>query len=98
MKRLRITPKALQDLQDIHDYIARDNIDAASDFIDRLERRCDELCETPGIGRKRDDLEPGMRSSRVSDHLIFYQVLDEELEVMHVLHGRRNLKKVFEQE
>ncbi len=98
MKRLRFTSKALQDFQDIHDYIAKDNIDAASDFIERLQQRCNELCETPGIGRKRDDLAPRMRSSRVGDHLIFYRVLDGDLEVMHVLHGRRSLRKVFERE
>lgn len=40
----------------------------------------------------------GMRSSRVNEHLIFYRVLNGDLEVMHVLHGRRNLHKVFEQD
>ena len=98
MKRLRYTAQALQDFQDIHDYIAQDNIDAASDFIERLNERCNELCEMPGIGRKRDDLAPGMRSSAVGEHLIFYHVLDGDLEVVHVLHGRRNLERVFEQE
>jgi toxin ParE1/3/4 len=98
VKRLRYTAQALQDFQDIHDYIAQDNIDAASDFIERLNERCNELCAMPGIGRKRDDIEPGMRSSAVSEHLIFYRVLDEILEVVHVLHGRRNLEKVFETE
>ena len=98
MKRLRFTQKALQDFQDIHDYIEQDNIDAASGFIERLNERCHELCNMPGIGRKRYDLAPGMRSSAVGEHLIFYHVLGEELEVVHVLHGRRNLEKAFEQE
>jgi hypothetical protein len=28
-----------------------------------------------------------MRSSGVGDHLIFYRVVGEKLEIMHVLHG-----------
>ncbi len=98
VKRLQYTVKAQQDFQEIHDYIAKDNIDAAADFIKRLQQRCGELCEMPGMGRKRDDLAAGMRSSTVSDYLVFYRVLNGILEIAHVLHGRRNLKKVFEQE
>lgn len=98
MKRLRYTAQALEDFQEIHDYIAKDNIDAASDFIERLHERCTELCKMPGMGRRPDELATGMRSSRVGEHLIFYRVLDGVLEVVHVLHGRRDLQNVFERE
>lgn len=96
--KLKVTPKAWEDLRQIEQYIGQDNPKAAVAFVQRLTERMNELCGTPGIGRKRDDLAPGMRSSRVSDHLIFYFVEGETLVVAHVLHGRRNLKKVFEQE
>lgn len=96
MKQLAFTAQALKDFQEIHDYIAKDNAERALDFIGRLEQRCFELCEIPGIGRKRDDLAVGMRSSAVGDHLIFYRVEGEQLEILHVLHGRRDLPKVFE--
>lgn len=98
VKRLQYTVKALQDFQEIHDYIAKDNIDAAADFIKRLQHHCGELCEMPGMGRKRDDLAAGVRSSTVGDYLIFYRVLNGILEIAHILHGRRNLKRIFEQE
>ncbi|MGH9550369.1 MAG: type II toxin-antitoxin system RelE/ParE family toxin [Terriglobales bacterium] len=95
MRRLRFTVQALQDFQDIHDYIAKDNVDIALEFIERLEERCNELIEMPGMGRKRDELAPGMRSSGVGDYLIFYRVDKEDLEIMHVLHGRRDLPEIF---
>ncbi|MFN8555570.1 MAG: type II toxin-antitoxin system RelE/ParE family toxin [Candidatus Obscuribacterales bacterium] len=98
MKRLLFTPKSLQDFQEIHDYIAQDSIEAAADFIDRLQQRCNELCNMPGMGRKRDELASGMRSSAVGEHIIFYRVVDEKLEIMHVLHGKRNLRKMFKLE
>lgn len=98
MKRLHITAQARADFREIHDYIAKDNIDAASSFIDRLEARCYKLPEMPGVGRKRDDLATGLRSVAEGDYLIFYLVLNDFIEIVHVLHGRRNLQKVFEQE
>lgn len=97
--KLKITPKAWEDLRDIEEYVAQDNPKAAIAFVQRLIERMKELCDSPGIGRRRDDLAPGMRSSRVSEHLIFYFVdAEDTLVVVHVLHGRRNLHKVFEQE
>lgn len=96
MKRLRFMAQALQDFQDIHDRIALDNSDLALGFINRLEARCIELCEMPNIGRKRDDLSVGMRSSSVGDYLIFYRVKGNHLEVVHIVHGRRDLPRLFD--
>lgn len=50
----------------------------------------------PGIGRKRDELARGIRSSTVAEYIVFYRMLDDELEIIHVLHGRRHLRRVFE--
>ena len=96
--RLRVTPQAWEDLREIEEYIGQDNPKAAVSFVQRLIERCNELCDTPGMGRKRDDLALGMRSSRVNEHLIFYHVEADSLVVVHVLHGRRNLRKIFERE
>jgi toxin ParE1/3/4 len=72
-----------------------DNADAALEFIHRLQHRCSELCAMPNRGRKRDDLTIGLRSSRVGNHLIFYRTKGDKLEVIHVLHDRRDLPKMF---
>lgn len=96
--KFRITAQAREELREIEEYIGQDNPKAAIAFLKRLIERFRELCDMPGIGRKRDELAPGMRSSAVGDYLVFYHVLDGELEVVHVVHGHRNLEKVFEQE
>jgi toxin ParE1/3/4 len=96
--RLSFTDQALQDFQEIHDYIAKDNADAALDFIGLLQQRCNELCEMPGRGRKRDELAIGLRSSGVGEHLIFYRMQGDNLELIHVLHARRDLPKMFDLE
>jgi len=56
VSRLKLTRLAVQDLQEIGDYIANDNITAAHRFVQRLEQRCRSLAQRPGIGRKRDEL------------------------------------------
>ncbi len=93
-----LSPGALADLQDIGDFIARDNLDAAASFVARLKARCFELGTFPNAGRKRDEIRAGYRSVAEGDYLIFYCVSSEVVEVMHVLHGRRNMEKFFERE
>ncbi len=96
---MRVTaPEAREDLREIEEYIAQDNPQAAVDFVGRLTERFAELAEFPGSGRKRDDIRPGYRGVSVKDYLIFYRVSGEVVEIMHVLHGRRDLPKLFEKE
>ncbi len=70
MKRLIISVSARNDLQEIHDYIAKDNADAAVRWIDRLVNRFDVLSAQPGIGRKRDDVKPNYRSIIEKSHVL----------------------------
>lgn len=91
-------PQAVEDLEGIEEFIGIDNPIAAINFIEKLTQRFDELIDMPGMGRKRDDLSPGLRSSRVGDHLIFYRVSEDKLEVIHVLHGAQDLPRFFEQD
>jgi toxin ParE1/3/4 len=56
MKRLVVSPDAAQDLHDIWEYIAEDNLDAADRFLGKLHHQILALAETPGMGHRRDDL------------------------------------------
>ena len=46
------------DLDDIWEYIAADNIDAADRWIRKLFDAFDDLARTPGMGHRREDLTP----------------------------------------
>ncbi len=59
--RLNIADQAIEDLIEIWLYIASDSIRNADKFIDFLYEKCMNLCSTPEIGRKRDELLPGLR-------------------------------------
>jgi toxin ParE1/3/4 len=62
VSQLKFSILARQDLQEIHDYIANDNVVAAERVMEALETRCRNLVEMPNMGRIREDLAPGLRS------------------------------------
>jgi len=83
------------DLTDIWLYIARDNITAADKLLDTIAAECQRLAEMPDLGRKREDLGPGLRSWPVGRYLIFYRKTAGGIEVIRVLHGARDLSALF---
>ena len=56
MKRFILTPRARQYVNDIWDYIAGDNIEAADRVLDALDHAMVKLAKTPGIGHWREEL------------------------------------------
>lgn len=64
-------------------------------FIKRLRHRCNELAQSPGIGRRRDEIKRGYRSVSEGDYLIFYSISDEQtLEIVRVIHAKRDLDNI----
>ena len=64
MKPVKLTEPAIQDLEEIYDYIALDNVDAAERLKDRLQKRWRAAAENPGTGRMRSELQSNLRSVR----------------------------------
>ena len=95
MSRIVHRPLALQDLDDIWDYIAQDNPQVADHFIDKVEKQCRLLAEFPNIGTSCDALLPGLRFLVVDKYVLFYIALDDGIEVVRVLHGARDLESLF---
>ena len=97
MAHLR-TPQADSDLDDIWYYLANksDSIDIADRFIDSIIDRFLLLAGHPNIGRSRDeDLRPGLRSFPVGEYVIIYRIVNEDVQILRVLHGSRNMAGLF---
>ncbi|MFZ5864681.1 MAG: type II toxin-antitoxin system RelE/ParE family toxin [Thermodesulfobacteriota bacterium] len=90
MKRLRFSPTASRDLDQIFDHIANDNPSAAQRFIQKLKQACERIARLPGIGAPREDLAPGLRCFPVANYLIFYRIRDNKTEIARVLHAARD--------
>ena len=58
----------------------------------------------PGLGEKWESTKPrldGLRVSRIErfeKHLLFYRLADDGIEIVRVLHGARDIDRVFESE
>lgn len=94
MPRLIYKPRALDDLSEIHDYIAQDNPAAAARQILSISKSCEALAGMPGIGRGRPDLRPGMRTWPVGFYLVLHREVQGGIEVVRVVHGARDLDDI----
>jgi toxin ParE1/3/4 len=91
----RRAPRADSDLDEIWYYIAKESgsIDIADRVIDSITDRFYLLSQSPYIGRRRDnDLRPGLRSFPVGRYVILYRIENEDVVILYVLHGNRNLE------
>jgi len=86
---------AIQDLEEIDEYISKQNPTAAANIIDLLEEACDLLTEHPGIGRVHDDILAGVMSWPVGSYIIFYSIASRPLAIVRILHGSRDLPVAF---
>jgi len=96
MKQYRVSEAARSDLDDIWFYIARDNVEAADRFINIILSRFPIIAATPLLGRPRTDLSLNLRSFPVGRYIIFYQPLEEGMEIVRVLHGARDFPPLFD--
>lgn len=84
-------PEALADLEEIWEYIAADNLDAADRVLEELYEAIHGLISFPQQGHRRSDLTARpLRFQSVRDLLIAYAPDEQPLLVVAVLHGRRN--------
>ena len=80
------------DLDDIWEYIAVDNMDAADRSIDKLFGVFEALGKTPGMGHKRTDLTPHqVLSWPVGAYLIVYRAEQQPVEIIAVTQGSRDI-------
>lgn len=91
MPRFIRTQRARQDLIDIWRYIAPNNPAAADALLDRIDEKCALLARNPRLGAERSDIRPGLRYLVVGEYLILYRIIEHGIEIVRVVHGRRDL-------
>ena len=94
----RIAPEAEAELDDIWYYMAKESgsIEIADRVIDSVTDRFRLLARFPQMGRRRDeDLRPGLRSFVVGEYVIIYRLEGEDVLILHMLRGSRDLGALF---
>lgn len=103
-KRVVLTRLAEVDLIEHFDYIANDNTDAALRFAESIEQASDRLSQMPKIGSIWEFSNPRLSGIRMwpvpqfSKYLIFYQITEDSIRIIRVLHGARDISALFEDE
>ena len=99
MRQLRFTPKAVQDLLEIFDYIAdtSGSFETARKFVAEIELQCAKFARLSSlVGRPRPELRPDLRSAPFGNYIIFFRYPDEDsLEIVHLIEGHRDIPAMF---
>ena len=90
--RLSWRERALDDVENLRDYIAADNSFYAKIFVNKIIEIADKLIDFPKMGRivpeyGNDDI----REILYRDYRIIYEIFNEEIYIITVIHGSRRL-------
>jgi toxin ParE1/3/4 len=85
-----------EDLLEIWGHLARVASRAVADRTARnIRQSCERLTRLPYSGRPRDNILPGFRSILIDPYVVFYLLRNKQVEVVRVLHGRRDIDAIF---
>jgi toxin ParE1/3/4 len=95
---IRTSPEAESELDDIWYYIATESssVEVAERMLDAINDQLALLSKHPLLGRSRDDLRPGLRSITVGAYVLLYRIEHEDVVILHVLQGRRDIRSVLQ--
>ncbi|EDU61366.1 type II toxin-antitoxin system RelE/ParE family toxin [Providencia stuartii] len=93
--KLGISPLAVQDLESIGDWIAKDNPIRALSFIEELYQKCLLIADSPTLYAECPEILPGLRSCAYGRYLLFFRVLEAEVRIERILHGSRDIPAHF---
>ena len=98
MPAVVVRPRALSDLAEIWAYVAEGSSDQADGFVDLIDSKFQALSRRPGMGRRRPELAPDIRSLTVGRYVVFCVSLSSGIEVVRMLHGSRDIESIFQNE
>ena len=101
MLNLDIRPAASEDIDQIVDYLLEESVTAAQGFVKDLQKCFDLLTENPKIDVQREYRSAALSGMRMfplkkfSTYLVFYLPDDQTIDIVRVLHGRRDIEQLF---
>ncbi len=95
MSRYVINELASKDLNEIANYFADTSVEAGERFFRTFDRKCKQLITFPNSGKSYDFIRPDLRGMSLDGYIVFYQLLDDDIEILRVVNGRRNFPSFF---
>ena len=103
MLNLYIRPAASEDIDEIVDYLVGESVPTAQGFVRDLQKCFDLLTENPKIGVQREYRSVALSGMWIfplkefSTYLVFYLSDDQTIDIVRVLHGKRDIERLFGQ-
>ena len=92
MVNVKWTKNALEELDNIANYISRDSPKYANILVKQIFEMLSHLQQFPKLGRKVPEYNnPNLREILYKSYRIVYLVKKEQLEIISVIHGSRKL-------
>src|SRR5437899_644869 len=101
MPRVLVREQAWADLEELGTFIAKDNPEAANQVVHQLRLSFELLARMPQLGRlvrkvKTTEQLRMWLSPAFRNYLIFYGELPDGVEIVRVLHGARDIRRILE--
>ena len=99
--KIKYTPAAIDDMDEIFSYISQDQLGAAENMLGKLNESIAGLADFPNKGSVLHEdeyslIQRGYRFIVVNPYLIFYRIFDDTVVIHRILHGRRDyLRELF---
>lgn len=96
MTRVAVSRQAEIDLDDITDYISRENPERGVSFAYELQARFNDIAERPLSFTPRAEWGDGKRSATHGRYVIIFHTFENFVEILRVVHGARDIDGMFE--
>jgi toxin ParE1/3/4 len=96
VKKYRLTERAVDDLRSIGRYtVERWGIDQRNKYLRQLNGRFAWLANNPRLGRSRTDISKDYYSFSEGEHLIFYRINGDAIEIIGIPHRQMDIPAFF---
>ena len=97
MPKAEWTPTAKRELDEIHDFIGveRHSQAAAEKIVRDLHTKAELYATQPTMGLPRPDLGAGLRVFRHKPYVVVYRELEDTIEILRLVDGRRDYRGLF---
>ena len=81
-----------EDLEDIFDCTMDEfGFEQAEKYLNEIEEVFQSLLTNPELGKTRNEIKIGLHSFATDNHIIFYRILENHIQIVRVLHGSRDI-------
>ena len=97
MNTYSLSELAVEDLNNICEFIAQNSVKSASKLFDAIRQKCKLVAGFPNMGKSYELLANDLRGFFVDDYIIFYYPRQDGIDVVRIAYGKRDLESLFEE-